>query len=68
MTSMDKDLMREYQRDYRVTHSQLTVTLPTQLVTAFKMKLKRDNLTYAEFIRRAIAAYLSGSGDDKDGK
>lgn len=65
---MDKELMKEYQRDYRVTHSQLTATLPADLVQRLKMQLKRDGMSYTEFIRRAILDYLGESGEDKDGQ
>lgn len=57
---INKELMKQYQKDYRVTHTQLVATIPNDLATKLKMQLKKDGMSYTKFLKISIQEYLDG--------
>lgn len=56
---MTKESWNEYQNKYRKNHyKQLSSHLDPELVDEFKEKLKKDNITFNDFLRNAIKLYL----------
>ena len=56
---MTKESWNEYQNHYRKNHyKQLSAHLDPALVDEFKAQLKKDNITFNDFLRNAINLYL----------
>jgi len=49
----------KYQNEYRKNHyKQLSAHLDPELVDEFKAQLKKDNISFNDFLRNAINLYL----------
>ena len=58
---MTKEKWNKYQNEYKQNHyAQLSAALDPQLVRRFKEQLKKDNITFPSFLRKAIKEYLDG--------
>lgn len=56
---MTKESWNQYQNQYRKNHyKQLSAHLDPTLVDEFKEQLKKDNITFNDFLRNAINLYL----------
>ena len=56
---MTRKSWNEYQNDYRKSHyKQISAHLDPELVDSLKKKLKKDNMSFSDFIRKAIYDYL----------
>ena len=56
---MTRNDWNKYQNEYKQNHySQLSAALDPQLVRRFKEQLKKDNITFPSFLRKAIKEYL----------
>ena len=54
-----RESWNKYQNDYHKTHyTQLTAMLKPELAKTFKEKLKKNNIPFSTFIRKAIEEYL----------
>lgn len=57
---MTKESWNVYQNSYRKNHyKQLSVHLDPALVDSFKEKLKKDGISYPDFMRNLINEYLA---------
>ena len=56
---MTKESWNQYQNQYRQNHyKQLSAHLDSDLVDEFKEALKKDNITFTDFLRKYINNYL----------
>ena len=58
---MERKVWNEYQSNYSKSHyKSIGALLDAALVDKFKKKLKEDNISVADFMRKAIENYLKG--------
>lgn len=56
---MSNSKWNEYQNNYRKNHyKQIAAMLDPELVDRFKAKLKKNNITFPDFLRAKINEYL----------
>lgn len=55
--------MKDYMKQYRTTHTQLTASIPAEIADQLKSQLKKDGMSYAKFLMKAIQDYLNKKGD-----
>ena len=55
--------MKDYMKEYRTTHTQLTACIPAEIAAKLKSQLKKDGMSYTKFLLQAIHNYLNKKGD-----
>ena len=56
---MRKEKWNKYQNNYRKEHyKQVSAHLEPELIDAFKKKLKKNGITFSDFMRKVMIEYI----------